>query len=62
MPPRMSSLESTNARFGNSAVFLYGSGALPVFGMPLTCDTALPPTCGKMITSYFARRLPSRSF
>ena len=35
------------------SVFLYGSGALPVFGMPLTCDCALPPTCGKMITSYF---------
>ena len=30
--------------------------------MPLTWTADVPPTCGKMITSYFARRLPSRSF
>jgi len=36
--------------------------AAVVFGMPFTCDVADPPMCGKMMTSYFARRLPSRSF
>ena len=62
IPPRMSSLESSAARFGVASVLLYGSGALPVFATPLTCETALPPMCGRRITSYFDRRFPSRSF
>ena len=62
MPPRMSSDSSSAPRLGVSADFLYGSAAGPVFGRPLTCATAEPPMCGNTITSYCARRLPSRSF
>jgi hypothetical protein len=62
MPPRMSSLESSTPRFGVSFVFLYGMGSGPVFGIPFTWETELPPMLGKIITSYLARRSPSRSF
>src|SRR5436305_1167062 len=42
--------------------FLYGIGAVPVIAFPLIMDADVTPTCGKMITSYFERRLPSFSF
>ena len=62
MPPRMSSLESSGLKFGVSAVRLYGSGALPLTAIPPTWLAAVPPTFGNTMTSYFARRFPSRNF
>ena len=62
MPPRMSSVSSIPPKFGVSADLLYGTGVLPVIAIPCTCEVAEPPTCGKISTSYFARRFPSRSF
>ena len=54
----MSSVESSDPRFGVSAVFFHGSG-LPHIGMPLTMASGPRPTGGKTIASNFALRSAS---